>query len=89
MGCLTGKGDEMSEPEFPRYFTNVAGFGDGTLFVRMDDENERAHVFCDGSVGFPFSWPLDDALSLVKRGVWIEVPRREAEDEIRKARGEE
>ena len=80
----------MSEPEFPRYFRYRDGFSDGTLFVKICENGRWATVHPGGEIRQRVGdLPLNSILRRVAHGEWIEVPRREAEAAIRKARGEE
>jgi len=79
----------MSEPEFPRYFRHCYGFQDGTWLVRWADVNHYACVDHDGTEGDLMGCLHNSFPRHVAIGAWTEIPRREAEAMIRKARGEE
>ena len=82
----------MSEPTaavFPRYFRHRDGFSDDTILIRFADGfNWGACVHERGFLSCCCGIYLRDVEQLVADGVWIEVPRGEADAMIRKGRGE-
>ena len=79
----------MSEPEFPRYFRRNCLFRNDPCLLRMTDAEHYALMKCDGSWGDIFPCPPNWMPQCVAKGSWVEIPRDEAEDKIRRARGEE
>jgi len=57
---------------FPRYFTNLVGWKDNSLYVRFREKN-KAHVISQDSTEYPLEITLDDALDNVKWGFWQEI----------------